>query len=235
MKRLILSPDTLHAPSATISGENYHYLAHVLRLQPGDRIALLDGQGAQASGTVSHIDRDHLSLTIADYQKAIEARCSITVALAVPKGDRADWAVEKLTELGVNHIIFVHCARSVALPREGGNRQQRWQRLSEAAAKQAGIVQLPTLSGPISFSEVLQHPATVRWIADKCGQRPHSSELLPPSGDVIALIGPEGGFTDDELASAYDKGYTGLCLAPSILRIETAAIAAAALLVSAAS
>jgi len=163
------------------------------------------------------------------------------VALAAPKGARADWAVEKLTELGVARILWLECERSVVKPRAG--RLERWRRIAASAAQQCGRADLPEIEGPLALEDVLERAAVGLKLIAQRGEggdlnrenadrlRPRGSP--PDSARGVLLIGPEGGFTRHELESAKKAGYTSISLGIWTLRSETAAVAGAAALLGA--
>jgi 16S rRNA (uracil1498-N3)-methyltransferase len=153
---------------------------------------------------------------------------ALTIASAVPKGARADWMIEKLSELGVARFVPLMTQRSVVHP-EGKNKIERWQRLAAESAKQsrrAGVMSIDPLT-PVA--DVLKKFAgRAAYLSTAAGALPPSSIFHPPSSSLTLLIGPEGGWSDDELAGFAARDLTALTLGATILRVETAAIAAAA-------
>jgi 16S rRNA (uracil1498-N3)-methyltransferase len=223
-KRLWL-PTLAEGPVA-LDAERAHYARNVLRLTDGDELTVLSGDGRL--GVARLVGN---GLEVSELRDAPLPPSEVTVAVAVPKGDRADWTVEKLTELGVTRLLWLACARSVSEPREGGSRQTRWRRLAEAAAKQSGRARTLEIEGPVDFTTVLERSASLRLIAHPGG----GSWAEALGGDLsrpMILIGPEGGFTPDELLQAGAAGYAAVTLGPHILRVETAAVASAAVLVA---
>ncbi|MBN1959712.1 MAG: 16S rRNA (uracil(1498)-N(3))-methyltransferase [Deltaproteobacteria bacterium] len=214
-----------------VSGEQAHYLRNVLRLSCSDKIRLLSGKGYEAIATILKITNDCVELEVGDVNQAMQSSLELTVALPTPKGERADWLIEKLTELDVARIIWMRTSRSVVLTKPGGQREQRWQRLAQAAAKQCGRAQVPEIIGTMTQEEILQIPVAQRYIAIKGGQsliRQLKSAI--PVATATLLIGPEGGFTDTEMAFAYKCGCLGVSLGLHTLRMETAAIVGAAMI-----
>ena len=205
-----------------------HYLQSVLRLRVGAQVTVFDGTGLEA--TASLIATQPATLKVAQPQRVLEPAPMVTVALAIPKGGRSDWAIEKLSELGVSHIIWVQCERSVVQTKPQANKQARWTRLATAASRQSGRSQVPTITGPVSFDSVLGLQYQQRWIAAPEGDRPAFAE--PPPDSAVILVGPEGGFTSQELAAAQQAGYNPVRLGSRTLRIETAAIVGAAWLLA---
>ena len=212
---------------ATLEASTDHYLRHVLRLRPGDSVELFDGTGRYVR---AQLLPGPLRQVLIEDGPAFQAPATValTVAVATPKGERADWLIEKLAELGVRRVEWLQCQRSVVISR-GENRSLRWQRLAQAAARQSRCPTVTELAGPTSLAnfiagdkaslKYLAHPvATARKIAPEMKNKP----------DASLLVGPEGGFDPEELQVIRDAGYTPLNLSPYILRIETAAILGAA-------
>ncbi|MHB8458011.1 MAG: RsmE family RNA methyltransferase, partial [Acidimicrobiales bacterium] len=145
---------------------------------------------------------------------------------SLAKGDRTEWAAAKLAELGTDRIVPLICERTVVRPEDeaGQRRSQRLQRIVREAAMQARLVHLPTVTEPRPFAEMLTtHPASATCLADPAGGAP---SLDSP----VVLIGPEGGWSQGELAMARREGVGSVALSPHVLRVETAAVAAGAIL-----
>lgn len=223
---------TLESESLELDGDAMHYVVHVLRLGVGDSVELFDGRGAVGRGEIIDISAGRARLRVVERRRADEAHCALHVALATPKGERADWVVEKLTELGVARIVWLVCERSVVIPR-GSNRQARWLRLAEAAARQCGRATVPIIEGPVTLAEFATQAAVHKLVADRSAQRDLWSAAAELTGITHLVVGPEGGFSDPELAMLRDEGYTTARLAGYTLRVETAAVAAAAVVAAA--
>ncbi len=192
------------------SPDDTHHLFRVLRLRDGETVTVSDGLGGWrttvAAGGALRVDGPVV-------REPAPAPC--TIAAAIPKGDRAEWMVQKLTEVGVGEIVLMHCARSVVRweGERGAKQLARLQRVVREAAVQSRRVWLPVVRGPVPFAEAAALPGAV---------------LAEPDGaaGVVAstvLIGPEGGFAADELAVPLPR----LRLLDTVLRVETAAIVAA--------
>ena len=206
---------SLDAPEPTV--DDAHHLFRVLRLRDGETVTVSDGAGSwRATRVVGQ------SLLCAGEIEFEPAPRPVTVASAIPKGDRLEWMVQKLTEVGVAEIVFLHCERSVVRwSGERGERQlARQQRVAREASSQCRRVWLPLLLGPSPFGEVAGRPNTV--IADPFGE-PFDRSVGARNGQVTVMIGPEGGLTEQELGMA-----TNVCWGSNILRVETAAVVAAA-------
>jgi 16S rRNA (uracil1498-N3)-methyltransferase len=161
-----------------------------------------------------------------------EARIVLSAALI--KFDHFEWMIEKATELGVAKIIPVIAARSeYGLERAAHKRVERWRRIALEASQQSRRAHLPEVDGPVDFRDALAVSATHRYVLDEDPSRPPLATLLPDkrqvSDEIAILIGPEGGWTDEERAAfGRGEGWTAVSLGPTILRAETAAIAALA-------
>ena len=191
--------------------DDLHNLFRVLRLRDGEVVTISDGRGAWRT-TVATAG---VLVPSCDVEHAEPPR-QCTIAAAIPKGDRLEWMVQKLTEIGVAEIVLMHCARSVV--RWEGDRAvkqlARLQRVAREAASQSRRVWLPALRGPVPFAEAASLPGAV--LAEPDG-------TPGPVGEVV-LIGPEGGFAPEELAVPLPR----VGLLPTVLRVETAAVVAAA-------
>jgi 16S rRNA (uracil1498-N3)-methyltransferase len=201
-----------------------HYAFDVLRLAPGTSVVLFDGAGQQAEA-VLHKD----TLSVARVEPAVEPSAHLTLACAIPKGERADWLVEKTCELGLGALHWLRCARSV-VAQASVARHARWERLAAAAARQSGRSRVPTLHPAVPLETFLtqtQSMAASRWVA-----HPGSAVARPGGGPHLAVVGPEGGLSKAELQALAAAGYTAVALSHHILRVETAAVCAAALLLA---
>jgi 16S rRNA (uracil1498-N3)-methyltransferase len=224
-----LAVDALAPGELLLDGERAHYVRNVLRLQSDQQLILFDGQNHRAHATITGTERGRVRLEVGAVEQLASLGCALTVGLPPPRGERADWAVEKLTEVGVARIVWITTAR--ALERHG-DRSRRWQRVATAAAAQSGRASLPELTGPIPFAELLEHEAEARWIGDGNGAPLTEVARGATPASVLLAVGPEGGFTDEEVAGAEQHGYQRVCLGPLILRVETAAVVGAGIILA---
>jgi 16S rRNA (uracil1498-N3)-methyltransferase len=202
--------------SPTLAPDDRHHLERVLRVRPGDPVCVSDGAGRWREGTLAGAGAVE---PVAEVEVAARAEPSITIAFALTKGERPELVVQKLTELGIDRIVPFTAARSVvrwAVPRAAGN-VERLRRVAREAAMQCRRSWLPEVADVATFADVAALPAAA--MADVGGGPP---TLERPS----VLVGPEGGWTDEERAS----GLPPIGLGPHVLRAETAAIAAASVL-----
>lgn len=214
----------------TLPAEEAQHLGQVLRGRPGLIVHLFDGKGRLVEGVVESIARrDAVVRVTAVLHEETPPRLTpeLHLACAIPKGDRARWMMEKLTELDVDSLTPLETTRSVVEP--GSGKLEKFHQTVLAACKQSRRNRLMTIHSPISWSIWLASlPADEPlWIADPNGE-PLVSNNLPPSKRVHVAIGPEGGLTDDEISEGQARGARLFHLGSNILRIETAAVAIAA-------
>lgn len=198
----------------TLHPDDAHHLFRVLRIRDGERVTISDGRGGwQLTEVAGQSLRPVGEATLA------ASVPSLTIASAIPKGDRAEWMVQKLTEVGVTELVLLHCERSVV--RWEGDRAERQllraRRVAKEAAMQSRRVWLPTITGPVSCLDVLARDGVV--VAEPDGVDPHALVAQP----TTVVIGPEGGFSENELEAAPAR----VSLGRNVLRIETAAVVAA--------
>jgi 16S rRNA (uracil1498-N3)-methyltransferase len=204
-----------------LGGAEAHHLAAVCRLRPGDQVYLFNGDGRQYVARIASANRDLVKLEISAVESPDrELPIGIQVAAPVPKGDRAQFLVEKLTELGVTSFVPLGTHRSVIHP--GSGKLEKLRRYVIEASKQCGRNVLLSVEPPadwLSYCGRADLPAT-RIVAHRGG-----SDRFPPlREDAVLAVGPEGGFAEDEIGTARKAGWRVVDLGPRTLRIETAAI-----------
>lgn len=215
-------------------GEAAH-AKRVLRMQAGDAVVLFDGTGAEVDGRIEQVDRGRLVVRpTGPIRRAEESPTGLTLAVATPKGERADWMVEKCAELGVAAIRLIDTERGAVTP--GAGKLDRWRRKAIEAAKQAGLSRVMAVDGPMAIGEAAGAGRTIFFGDPSPAGESFSRQLQALRGgsshatavEATVYVGPEGGFTESECAELASMGAVGVRLAPSILRIETAAVATAA-------
>jgi 16S rRNA (uracil1498-N3)-methyltransferase len=233
MPHRCFSAEPIVSDRVTLGGSEAHHLLHVLRAAVGMRVVLFDGLGAEYDADVSACGRSTVDLQVIERRDVDrELPFALTLGVPLPKGDRQRWIVEKAVELGVTRLVPLRTEHSVAT---GDGKGEKLDRYVIEASKQCGRNRLMEIASPQSWGEWLsaaEAPAR-RIVADPTGQ-----PLLPtPSASsmaIVAAVGPEGGLTNAELDATRAAGWEIASLGPRILRIETAAVALAALLTQAA-
>lgn len=214
-----------------ISGAEAKHALKVLRLVEGHEVIVFDGRGGEAVGRIVATARDAFDVQITRRHEASPGAAELTIAVAPPKGERADWLVEKCAELGVARLIPVICDRSQVRP--GDSKIERWRRKAVEAAKQSRQARTMMIDAPIALEELVIaiDAGTTIFFGDADPECPGALAAFSDSASVATLIiiGPEGGLADGERAAVTRAGGCGVRLATSILRIETAAVAAAAI------
>ena len=233
MITVLVSPDGLAAGEARVEGDAYRHLFRARRLAAGDRIRAADGRGRARWGEVARVDRRAAVLALGEPAPANEPAWRLELVVAAPRRERASWLVEKATELGAAAVRLVAAERA---PRDyGPGSLDRLRRVAAAALEQCHRAVLPEVTGIHPWDELpaLLEPAAARWLLDPApGARPAAEALGPPAPGATGalLIGPEGGWTDPERAELTALGCAAVSLGDRVLRVETAAVAAAALL-----
>jgi len=225
--------DDVSGPSLSVAGPEADHALRVLRLRVGDDVVLFDGRGREVEGRIREASSHSFEVeTVGPVRRvSMPTVGSLTLAVATPKASRADWLVEKCAELGVEALWFLRTSRASVVPGDG--KLQRWRRKAVEAAKQAGAARVMTVEAPRSLVVVaglLDGSASVLY-ADPSAATTPLLEVLPTAcdRDTVLFVGPEGGFTAEEIACIEHAGGRGVLLGTLTLRVETAAIAAAAI------
>jgi len=225
-------PELVDPPVLQIEAEEFAHLSHVMRRREGDLIGVVDGAGMAYVARLEKMQKHSARCTIlSTFPGLHEPSRNLTVAMGVLKNpSRTDTLVEKLTELGVRSLIPMLTTRTI--PRHA--RVDRWEKIALAAMKQSGRCVLPALKPLTRFEEVLLRPAAgPRLILHEEVTDVQLEEVVSRHDvDVLVCVGSEGGFTDEEIAAAVESGFVPAGLGSRRLRSETAAIAAAARLLS---
>jgi 16S rRNA (uracil1498-N3)-methyltransferase len=221
-------PDLPQEGLVSLSGDETHHLARVRRLGSGARVVLFDGRGTRCEAEVTAVDRGRVELRIVGEPEVEPAPpCALTLATAYPKGQRLDWLVEKATELGVERLQGLLTERSVVDPR--ATKLERLRRIVVEASKQCGRNRLMAIEEPMTWTDYLaRESAPARFLADPGGLPVSASARVVAGQRAAVAIGPEGGFTAAEAALASQAGWQSVRIGHTILRIETAALAASA-------
>jgi 16S rRNA (uracil1498-N3)-methyltransferase len=226
---LLVTPAELAGERVVVEGEPYRHLFRARRLATDARLRLVDGEGRARWAEVAAIDRRHAELRLLGPAPAHDPARRVELFVAAPRPERAAWLVEKATELGVAAVRFVASERAVRGVDEKS--LARLRRIAGAALEQCGGARLPALSGPHDLGELprLLSIGVAAYLLD-----PGATAPLPAGGSeaTAVLVGPEGGWSDDEAVALAAAGALRVRLGERVLRVETAAIAAAALLLA---
>lgn len=224
----LLERDARDGAELTVEGDAYRHLFRARRLAGGDALRVVDGAGGAWSARVESVGPRRAVVRLLEPEPSLESLLRLELLAALPRSQRASWLVEKATEIGVAALRFLVTERTV---REGGRGVlERWRRVAAAALEQCGRARLPEVTGPHAWEELpgLLAPCSPRYLLD-----PGAPALVPfadpTGGRVAALVGPEGGWTDAERASLAELGCRAAGLGPRTLRTETAAVAAASI------
>lgn len=231
MSRALFLIDELPAgATAALTGPEGHHAANVARLRVGERLLLGDGRGGVAGAEVEAVGQGTLTLSISDRWYAEPDRPRIVVAQGIPKGDRGDLAVQAMTEVGVDEIVPWAASRCVTVWRgdRGAKARDKWATTAREAAKQARRAWVPVVAPTAVTTAALAPRAT--YVLHEDATTALSSVPLPDSDDIVLVVGPEGGISDDELATFTAAGALPVRLGTNVLRTSTAGLAAACVL-----
>lgn len=203
-----------------------HHVKDVLRLSVGDQVVLFDGRGKASDGTVSSLDGDDVWISIGDRVADRESPLQLSVALPPPKGDRMGVAIRMLTELGVQTVIPLVTDRSEWSGSQIARRLDRWQRIALDSCKQSRRSRFPTVTEWTEPRSVWERESSTVLVAHPTSSPLERETVERDQASLIVMIGPEGGWSDEELALAKQQKAHLFSLGPRTLRVESAAVAA---------
>ena len=215
------------------------HLTRVLRKKPGDAITITDGEGRLFQGIIDRVDASGVHLmSLLERSDNGEPRVRITLAPALLKGSRLDGVVEKATEIGVNEFLPMTTERTVRSGDQSSSRHSRWERIALSAMKQSLRTRRPHLAPVADFESVMKQAGTfdlamVAWEGEKRDTPASVIAACPPPGRMLITVGPEGGFTPEEIAVARCNKVYPVTLGPRRLRADTASIVVVTLALSA--
>jgi 16S rRNA (uracil1498-N3)-methyltransferase len=224
--RVFVSPNELVAGELQIRGDEHHYLARVRRAAVGNAVELVDGEGRRANAQIMAMTDDVTTLRVYEPQEIPSPLPRIRVLLPLIKGDRMDYALEKLVEVGCDEIVVWPAARSV-VKLEADRRESRIEKFQlavQAAARQSGRAQVPRVTWADSLARAVDGIEGTRLALDPMTDVPIA---IDDASEVTIASGPEGGLTADERAQL--AGFKAVSLGPRVLRAETAPVAAVAI------
>jgi 16S rRNA (uracil1498-N3)-methyltransferase len=229
MPRVYIPPERIGGEQIPLQSREARYILTVLRLVPGDEVTVFDGEGREYRTALCEEYEGGVYLAI---QEALsperESPLRITLGQGLLKGERMKFVIQKATELGVDRIIPLVSSRSIPIV-EGERetlRLERWRRIAQEAAKQCGRTVVPEIGSIHELGDFISQGAGVRvilWEGEHAPLREVIGEIDPQEG-ITLLIGPEGGFSEEEVLKAQDQGFLVAGLGKRILRAETAAL-----------
>ena len=222
--------------AVVLTGDEGRHAAVVRRIRAGEQVVLTDGAGTSATVTVTGADKTSLTATVEEIATTERELPRVVVVQAIPKGDRGELAVEMLTEVGVDVVVPWAASRSVSVWR--GDKQHkalsRWRTTAREAAKQARRVWFPEVRDMVGTDEVvdLLRNASVPVVLHEAATGPLADIPVPGRAEIVVVVGPEGGISDEELAAFAEVGAEAVRLGSSVLRTSTAGVAAIAALLA---
>jgi 16S rRNA (uracil1498-N3)-methyltransferase len=227
--------DALRNGIAELAGEEARHLSRVLRVEPGQLFEITDNQAAYLA-EIAEARGERVVFRVVEPISSPETPARITLLAALFKFDRFEWMVEKATELGVERIVPVEATRTEkGLFEASHKRAERWRRIVREASQQSRRTRMPSIEESVRFGRAVEEPADFRYFLDE-GEASPLLAALPrarAAASVAVLAGPEGGWTEAERECARKGGWIPVSLGPRILRAETAAAAALAILTNA--
>jgi 16S rRNA (uracil1498-N3)-methyltransferase len=233
LTRIYFSEPLTAGSNVMLPKETSHYLANVLRLKAGDTILLFNESNGEFLATINEVRKGGVSTIVAEQRRApAGSEVSIELGLGLSKGDRMDYGIQKSVEMGVTAITPVNCEFGEVRFKQAArveNKLRHWRRVAVSATEQSGRLDVAPIEAPQNISDWLGSvKASTRLCLDPAAEVRLGDQ--PLSGSVAVLIGPEGGFSEAELALAESSGFTRVTLGPRILRTETAPVAALAVI-----
>jgi 16S rRNA (uracil1498-N3)-methyltransferase len=209
------------------------HLTRVLRLKPGDELVLFNGEGGEFAARIEALEKRAAVVRVGEFvAREAESPLELVLVQGVSRGERMDYTVQKAVELGVSRIVPVITERTVVNLKDERRerRQDHWQAVAIGACEQSGRNRVPVIEPVIAFDRWLAAaPAGLKFVLHHRAEQGLSG-VARPAGPVTLLIGPEGGLSPAEIDASRAAGFQPLCLGPRVMRTETAAVAALAVL-----
>ncbi len=238
MHRFFVPPEILHTDPVILPPETSHQVSSVLHLKEGQSIALLDNAGSEYITELVTVGNKVVLGRVAEIWPSLsEPSTGITLYLALTQREKFEWALQKCCEAGASSFVPVISSRSlVQTITEGRTKLERWQKILQEAAEQSGRGRIPALLEPQRYGQALAHArqnstvSLVAWEKEEKNSVKQTLEKIKPGSSISVFIGPEGGFSEDEIDLACQVGAIPVSLGPRILRMETAAVVMVALI-----
>ena len=223
--------DEVSGNQAALVGAHAAHLAVVLRARVGQCFDIATGE-ALRSGRITSVTPERVEFELGE-EIPPSGTANVSLLLAIFKFDRMEWAIEKCTELGIARMVPVIARRTDShLVAASAKRVERWRRIAVQASEQSRRASPPEIADPVKLPEAMALTAGLKIVLSEVEEQSQLRDIQP-SGEVMLAIGPEGGWTEDELELLQKSGWLSVSLGPTILRAETAAIAATAITMSA--
>jgi len=235
MRRFFTAPDAVIDAKATITGDEAHHISDVLRLKPGTAIELFDGNGKIHQARIEQIGKGRIEVAILATREDGGSGSRLAIGVALLTGKKMDLVVQKATELGVE-TIHPYVSRHCSIKEGNANKEDRWQRIIMEACKQCNRPTVPECRRVTEFTDLLaDREGNVGKIIFWEQERSRTLTDLfpaatPPPATLLALFGPEGGFSNEEISQAVDAGFSPVSMGSRVLRAETAVISGSAIL-----
>lgn len=214
--------------SVSIDGDEFTHLKRVLRLSVGAEVSVFDGKGVEITGVVAEVGSSFATIKVTARSTARrESTVQITLLQGLLKGDKPELVIQKATELGAASVVFFAAQRTVPSINAKSGKPERWKRAAIEAAKQCGRSVLPEVSVAKSLTEAVEgRKEELKLMLWEGASAAPIKDKLKKAASAALLIGPEGGFSEEEVKLAQEAGFVPVSLGPRILRAETAALAA---------
>jgi 16S rRNA (uracil1498-N3)-methyltransferase len=233
MRRFFVEEITPTTDSLSLTGKEARYISKVLRMKKGDKLTIMDGKGQSFESIVEDLDYKEVKVRI---NKSISppppSPIKIRLAQALIRSNSMDYLIQKFTELGINSIHLFYSERTVIRLKPGHlrNKMDRWMEIMKSACRQCGRATLPTLNQPLPFEKIIKNVPDKETLKVLLWENEGMLDLkkvlrsMSPIPHTLAMVGPEGGFTLNEINQARKAGFHVVSLGNRILRTETAAV-----------
>ena len=227
MPRFPITTDQINENEAIVTGNDYKHIVKVLRLKPGDDITLFDNNSTEYYGNIREINKKEIMVEISESKIVnTESPIEITLLQGLPKADKMDYIIEKATELGVHRVVPVRTERSQIRERD---RKKRWDRIALEASKQCGRTKPAIVENTLNFDDAAKlyskgELAVILQVNSEISVKDYIKKSLQAPQNIVLFVGPEGGFTDNEVLLGNEMGFISLGLGPRVLRTETASL-----------
>lgn len=239
MPRFFINTKDIFDDNINIKGEDYNHIKKVLRLRCGEIVTLSDGIGNEYAARIEEFGDGFVHMKVIEsYKNTTEPPVKVTLYQGLPKSDKMDFIIQKSVELGISKIVPVLTERTVVKldsEKDALKKCERWNRISQEAAKQCNRGIIPKIEIPISFKEAIKQSkdkslSLIPYEKDSKNSLKQILEAVGNISEISVFVGPEGGFTEQEIGEAVNLGINSVTLGPRILRTETAGIAVLSIL-----